>query len=296
MERNRLNDLVAFKVVAEEGSFTRAAAKLGMSQSALSHAMGVLEHRLGVRLLARTTRSVAPTEAGQRLLRMLRPALADIEAGLASLSELRDKPSGSLRISVPKPASTFLMEALSQFLPAYPDVKVELVSDESFTDIVAGQCDAGVRLGESIDQDMIAVRISPDIRMAIVGSPQYFADHPKPKTPQDLSAHRCINYREGRGGGLYAWEFERRGRALSVRVEGNFVANDSDLTLAAALKGLGLAPVFEYQAAEHIAAGRLLRVLDDWCPSFPGFHLYYPSRRQTTPALAALVEALRYRK
>ncbi len=209
MERNQLNDLAAFKVVAEEGSFTRAAAKLGMSQSALSHAMSMLESRLGVRLLARTTRSVAPTEAGQRLLRMLRPALADIEAGLASLGELRDKPSGSLRISMPKPASEFLMAALSRFLPAHPDVKVELVSDESFTDIVAGQCDAGVRLGESIDQDMIAVRISPDIRMAIVGSPQYFADHPKPKTPQDLASHFCINYREGRGGGFYAWEFER---------------------------------------------------------------------------------------
>ena len=296
MERNQLNDLAAFKVVAEEGSFTRAAAKLGMSQSALSHAMSMLESRLGVRLLARTTRSVAPTEAGQRLLRMLRPALADIEAGLASLGELRDKPSGSLRISMPKPASEFLMAALSRFLPAHPDVKVELVSDESFTDIVAGQCDAGVRLGESIDQDMIAVRISPDIRMAIVGSPQYFADHPKPKTPQDLASHFCINYREGRGGGFYAWEFERGGRALSVRVEGNFAANDSDLTLAGALRGLGLATVFEYQAADHIAAGRLVRVLDDWCPSFPGFHLYYPSRRQTTPALAALVDALRCRR
>jgi DNA-binding transcriptional LysR family regulator len=296
MERNQLNDLAAFQTVAEQGSFTRAAAKLGMSQSALSHAMSTLERRLGVRLLARTTRSVAPTEAGQRLLRMLRPALADIAAGLASLGELRDTPSGNLRISVPKPATSFVMNALSRFLPAFPDVKVELVSDESFADIVASQCDAGVRLGESIDQDMIAVRISPDIRMAIVGSPTYFADHGAPKTPQDLAAHNCINYREGRGGGLYAWEFERRGRALSVRVEGSFVANDSDLTLAAALKGLGLAAVFDYQTAEHIAAGRLLRVLDDWCPAFSGFHLYYPSRRQTTPALAALIDALRYRE
>jgi DNA-binding transcriptional LysR family regulator len=295
MERNQLNDLAAFQAVAEAGSFTRAAATLGMSQSALSHAMGVLERRLGVRLLARTTRSVAPTEAGQRLLHMLRPALADIEAGLASLGELRDKPSGNLRISVPKPAAGFVMAALPPFLAAYPDVRVELVSDESFADIVAGGCDAGVRLGESIDQDMIAVRISPDIRMAIVGSPQYFVDHPKPKTPQDLASHRCINYREGQAGGLYAWEFERKGRALSIRVEGNFVANDSDLTLDGTLGGLGLAPVLDYQAADHIAAGRLLRVLDDWCPPFAGFHLYYPSRRQITPALAALVEALRYR-
>jgi DNA-binding transcriptional LysR family regulator len=295
MERNQLNDLAAFQIVADEGSFTRAAAKLGMSQPALSHAMNALERRLGLRLLARTTRSVAPTDAGQRLLRMLRPALADIEAGLASLSELRDTPSGSLRISVPKPAAGFVMTALAQFLPTYPDIAVEVVSDDSFTDIVAGRFDAGVRLGESIDQDMIAVRISPEISMAVVGSPSYFAQRPRPETPHDLAAHTCINYRSGHAGGLYAWEFERDGRELSVRVQGNFISNDSDLSLDAALRGLGIAILFDYQVADLVASGRLMRAIEDWCPPFPGFYLYYPSRRHTPPALAALIHALRWR-
>jgi DNA-binding transcriptional LysR family regulator len=296
MKRDELNDLAAFMVVADAGSFTRAAAKLDMSQSALSHAIRQLEERLGIRLLARTTRSVSPTEAGRRLLRTLRPALAEISMEIAGLSELREKPAGTLRITTAKhPAVAVFWPKLHKFMAEHPDITVELSVDEGLMDIVAGNFDAGVRLGESVERDMIAVRIGPEIRSAVVGSPAYFADMPRPVTPHDLKQHNCINYRQTASGGLYAWEFEKAGRELSVRVEGSLVFNDTDLLLMAALDGCGLASAFEAQVAEHVASGRLIRVLEDWCPTYPGFFLYYPSRRQTPPALAALVEALRYR-
>jgi DNA-binding transcriptional LysR family regulator len=296
MKRDELNDLAAFVVVADAESFTRAAAKLDMSQSALSHAIRQLEERLGIRLLARTTRSVSPTEAGRRLLRTLRPALAEIAAEIDGLSELRDKPAGTLRITTAKhPAVAVLWPKLRAFTAEHPDVRIELSVDEGLLDIVAGNFDAGVRLGESVERDMIAVRIGPEIRSAVVGSPTYFADLPYPDTPHDLAQHNCISYRQTASGGLYAWVFEKAGQELTVRVEGSLVFNDTDLLLMAALDGRGLASVFEAQVAEHIASGRLIRVLEDWCPPYPGFFLYYPSRRQTPPALAALVEALRYR-
>ncbi|MDQ2105497.1 LysR family transcriptional regulator [Azospirillum isscasi] len=296
MNRNDLSDLAAFAVVAEEGSFTRAAARLGMSQSALSHAMKALEDRLGLRLLARTTRSVSTTEAGQRLLRTLRPALDDIAAGLAAVGELREKPAGTIRITTGKHAAVRLMwPALSRFLADFPEVQVELSIDSSLTDIVASRFDAGVRLGEQVEKDMIAVRIGPDIRAAIVGAPSYFARRPVPCAPQDLAGHDCINYRFTASGAVYVWEFEEKGQPINVRVSGSLVSNDMDVILAAALDGRGLAYVFEDEVAEHIAAGRLVRVLDDWCKPFPGYYLYYPSRRQIPPALAALVDALRYR-
>ena len=296
MNRGDLDDLAAFAVVAEEQSFTRAAAKLGMSQSALSHAMKALEERLDLRLLARTTRSVSATEAGQRLLRTLQPALEDISTELAALRTLRGKPAGTIRITAGKhPAMLVVWPALSRFLGEYPDVQVEISVDDSLTDIVAGRYDAGIRLGEEVEKDMIAVRISPDIRSAVVGSPGYFAKHPPPHSPHDLAEHNCINYRMATAGGLYPWEFEKDGQSLAVRVNGSLVFNDIDLMVAAALDGRGLAHVFEDQVAPHLAAGRLLRVLDEWCPPFPGFYLYYPSRRQTPPALAALVDTLRYK-
>ncbi len=296
MKRDELNDLAAFVAVADAGSFTRAAAQLHMSQSALSHAIRQLEERHGIRLLARTTRSVSPTEAGRRLLQTLRPALADIATGISRLSEFRDKPAGTLRITAAKHAAiAVLWPKLRTFMAEYIDVKVELSVDEGLIDIVAGNFDAGVRLGEQVDHDMIAVRISPDMRLAIVGSPAYFASHPVPTTPHELSKHDCINYRQRTSGGLYAWEFEKDGRELTVRVEGSLVFNESDLVVQAALDGRGLAPAFATQVAEHVAAGRLISVLDDWCQPYPGYFLYYPTRRQTPPALAALVEALRYR-
>ncbi|TWA88646.1 DNA-binding transcriptional LysR family regulator [Azospirillum brasilense] len=296
MNRNDLGDLAAFAVVAEEGSFTRAAARLGMSQSALSHAMKALEDRLGLRLLARTTRSVSTTEAGQRLLRTLRPALDDIASGLAAVGELREKPAGTLRITTGKHAAVRLLwPVLSRFLADYPEVQVELSIDSSLTDIVASRFDAGVRLGEQVEKDMIAVRIGPDIRAAIVGAPSYFAKRPVPCAPQDLAGHDCINYRFTSSGAVYVWEFEEDGHPVNVRVTGSLVSNDMDVIMAAVLDGRGLAYIFEDEVAEHIAAGRLVRVLDDWCKPFPGYYLYYPSRRQIPPALAALVDALRYR-
>jgi DNA-binding transcriptional LysR family regulator len=296
MLRDNLNDVLAFLAVARERSFTRAAAQLGVSQSALSHAMRGLEARLGLRLLARTTRSVAPTEAGERLLRALGPRFDEIEAELVGLSELRDKPAGTIRItSGEHAAEAILWPALSKLVPRYPDIKVELIIDYGLTDIVAERYDAGVRLGEQVAKDMIAVRIGPDFRMAVVGAPSYFAGRPKPKMPQDLTAHACINMRLPTYGGIYAWEFEKRGRALKVRVEGQLVFNNIALRANAALSGLGLAYLPEGQVQAHLAAGRLVRVLADWCPAFSGYHLYYPSRRQTAPAFALLVDALRYR-
>ncbi len=291
-----LNDVLAFLAVARERSFTRAAAKLGVSQSALSHTIRGLEARLGLRLLARTTRSVAPTAAGERLLRSVGPRLDEIDAELAALSELREKPAGTVRITAGEhPAETVLWPALAKLLPDYPDIKVEIVVDYGLTDIVAERFDAGVRLGEQVAKDMIAVRIGPDMRMAVVGAPSYFARRKAPQTPQDLTAHDCINIRLPTYGGLYAWEFEKGGRELKVRVEGQLVFNDIALRLNAALAGFGLAYLPEDQVQSHLAEGRLIRVLADWRPAFSGYHLYYPSRRQHSPAFALLIEALRYR-
>jgi DNA-binding transcriptional LysR family regulator len=296
MPRHDINDLLAFLAVARERSFTRAAARLGVSQSALSHTMRGLEQRLGIRLLTRTTRSVAPTEAGERLLRTVGPRFDEIDAELASLSELRDKPAGTIRITAGEHAAeAVLWPALARLLPDYPDIHVELIVDYGLTDIVAERYDAGVRLGEQVAKDMIAVRIGPDFGMAVVGSPSYFERRPRPKTPQDLTAHTCINIRLPTYGGVYAWEFEKRGRELRVRVEGQLVFNNTALRMNAALSGLGLAYLPEDRVAAHVAEGRLVRVLDDWCPPFSGYHLYYPSRRQPTPAFALLVDALRYR-
>ena len=296
MPRTDLNDLAAFLAVAREGSFTKAAAQLGVSQSALSQTLRSMEARLGLRLLTRTTRSVATTEAGERLLRAAGPRLDEIEAELASLSDLRDKPSGTIRITTHDHAvKAVLWPALARLLPGYPDIKVEIVLEYGLTDIVAERYDAGVRTGEMVGKDMIAVRIGPDLRSAVVGSPFYFAKRSKPKTPQDLTGHVGINLRLPTHGGLYAWEFEKRGREVKVRVEGQLTFNASPPMLDAALAGFGLAYLPEDDVAEHVATGRLVRVLADWCPPYPGYHLYYASRRQPTPAFALLVEALRYR-
>jgi DNA-binding transcriptional LysR family regulator len=296
MPRTDLNDLQAFRAVATERSFTRAAAQLGVSPSALSQTLRALEARLGVRLLTRTTRSVAPTEGGERLLQSLGPAFDQIEDGLAALGDLREKPAGTIRITAGEhPADTLLLSALKRLLPDYPDIKVEVDVDNTLLDLAAGRYDAGVRLGEQVAKDMVAVRIGPDIRMAIVGAPSYFAWNPRPMTPQDLTAHTCINIRLPTLGGLYAWELEKDGREVRVRVDGQLVFNIAPPLLKAALAGLGLACVFEDQAQEHLDTGQLVRVLADWCPPFPGYHLYYPSRRQPTPAFALLMEALRYR-
>uniref|UniRef100_Q07PV9 Transcriptional regulator, LysR family n=1 Tax=Rhodopseudomonas palustris (strain BisA53) TaxID=316055 RepID=Q07PV9_RHOP5 len=293
--RNTLGDLSAFVAVARERSFTRAAAKLGLSPSALSHTLRELEARLGIRLLTRTTRSVAPTEAGERLLATVAPRLSEIEAELAGLSELREKPAGTIRITAgDHAAETVLWPALIGLLRDYPDIRVEIVADNALTDIVTARFDAGVRFGEQIAKDMIALRIAPDMRMAVVGSPAYFAQRPRPKKPQDLTAHSCINLRLMTYDNLYAWEFEKAGREMKVRVEGQLVFNTMALALEAALAGFGLAYVPEDRAQAHLAEGRLIRVLTEWCPPFPGYHLYYPSR-QPTPAFALLVDALRYR-
>jgi DNA-binding transcriptional LysR family regulator len=288
--------LMAFLAVARERSFTRAAAQLGVSQSALSHAIRGLEERLGLRLLTRTTRSVAPTEAGERLLRTVGPKFEQIDSELTALTELREKPAGTIRITTGEHAAqAVLWPALTTLLPRYPDVKVELAIDYGLTDIVAERYDAGVRLGEQVAKDMIAVRIGADFRMAVVGAPSYFETKPKPKKPQDLTAHDCINIRLPTYGGIYAWEFEKRGRELRVRVEGQLVFNNIALRLNAVLAGLGLAYLPEDQVEPYVADGRLIRVLEDWCAPFSGYHLYYPSRRQVAPAFALLVDALRYR-
>ncbi|MDE1150568.1 MAG: LysR family transcriptional regulator [Azospirillaceae bacterium] len=296
MQRDELVDLNAFLTVAEERSFTRAAAKLGTSQSALSHTVRRLETRLGVRLLTRTTRNVAPTEAGERLLATLRPALDSIGAELASIGELRDKPAGTIRITTSRHAAdTILWPALEKLLPQYPDIHVELSLDSGFVDIVADRFDAGVRLGEGVAKDMIATRIGPDQRLVIIGAPGYFKDRPVPRTPQDLADHQCINLRLISSGSLYAWELEKDGQEVRVRVEGQLAFNDADMIIKAAINGFGLGFVMENRVTEHVAAGRLVTVLDDWCPPFSGYHLYYPSRRQPTAAFALLVDALRYR-
>lgn len=295
MRREELVDLNAFLTVTEEQNFTRAAAKLGTSQSALSHTIRRLETRLGVRLLTRTTRRVAPTQAGEQLLKTLRPALESIAAELASLSELREKPAGIIRITTSEhAANTVLWPVLEKLLPEYPDIHVELSVDSGFTDIVAERFDAGIRLGESIDKDMVAVRIGPNLRMAVVGAPAYFATRPKPHAPQDLAGHQCINLRLPTAGGLYAWELGQNGHELKVRVDGQLAFNNVAMMLRAAEAGFGLACVLEDHVAEPIAGGKLIRVLDDWCPGFTGYHLYYPSRRQHSAAFTLLVNALRF--
>jgi DNA-binding transcriptional LysR family regulator len=296
MARQNYNDLLAFVSVARERSFTRAAALLGVSQSALSHTIRGLEARLGLRLLTRTTRSVAPTEAGERLLASIGSRFDEIDAELDALTALRDKPAGTVRITVGEHAvESILWPKLARFLPAYPDIKVELDVSYGLKDIVAERFDAGVRMGEQVEKDMVAVRIGPAMRMAAVGAPSYFARRPPPQSPQELAAHTCINLRLPTLGGLYAWEFERDRRPVNVRVDGQLVFNSIVPILAAAIDGFGLAYLPEDQVLPHVHAGRLVRVLEDWCPPFPGYHLYYPSRRQASPAFALLVEALRYR-
>jgi DNA-binding transcriptional LysR family regulator len=297
MRRHDLNDLVAFAAVARERSFTKAAAKLGVSQSALSHTIRGLEERLGLRLLTRTTRSVAATKAGERLFNSVGPRFEEIDAEVAALSELRDKPAGTVRITAGEHAAdATLWPAIAKVLRSYRDIKVEITVDYGLTDIVAEHYDAGVRLGERVAKDMVAVRIGPDLRMAVVGSPAYFERRKRPQSPRDLTAHDCINLRLPTYGGLYAWEFEKNGREVKVHVEGQLVFNNIALRLNAALAGLGLACLPEDQVQADVAAGRLVRVLADWCPPFSGYHLYYPSRRQSSPAFVLLVDALRYRR
>lgn len=296
MRREELVDLYAFAVVAEEQSFTRAAVKMATSQSALSHTIRRLETHLGVRLLTRTTRSVAPTGAGERLLRTLGPALDDIAAELSSVREMRDKPAGTIRITASDHAvDTVLWPALEKFLPQYPDIHVELDVSSSLTDIVAERFDAGVRLGESVAKDMVAVRLGPDLRLVVVGAPSYFARRPKPRRPQDLADHACINLRLPTSGGLYAWELQKGRREMKVRVEGPLVFSNTAMIVRAAAAGFGLGFVMENQVTQHLADGSLVTVLDDWCAPFGGYHLYYPSRRQPMAAFALLVEALRFR-
>jgi len=294
MSRSDLSDITAFLLVAREGSFTKAAAKLGVSQSALSQTIRNLEARLRLRLLTRTTRKVSPTDAGERLIQTVGPRLEEVEAELAALTALRDKPAGTVRVAAGEHAAELVLwPVIERLLPDYPDVTIEIVVDNGLTDIVAERLDAGVRLGEQVAKDMVAVRIGPDIRMAVVGTPDYFRQHQKPLTPQDLTAHNCINVRLPTAGGLYAWEFEKDGRALKVRVEGQLVFNSATMAVKAARAGSGLAFVPEDRVLSYIGSGELLRVLVDWCPSFPGFHLYYPSRRQPTPAFTVLANALR---
>jgi DNA-binding transcriptional LysR family regulator len=296
MQRGHLDDLLAFVAVGRERSFTKAAAKLGVSQSALSHTMRELEARLGVRLLTRTTRSVSPTTAGERLLQTIGPRFEEIEAELAAVRELRDKPAGTIRITATEyAADAILLPKLARLLRDYPDIKIEIAIDYGLTDIVAQRYDAGVRSGEQVAKDMIAVRIGPDMRMAVVGAPSYFKARPEPKKPQDLLGHNCIALRLPTHGALYAWEFEKGGRELKVRVEGQFTCNTTAQMLNAALAGLGLAYVPEGLAQPHLAGGRLKRVLADWCLPYSGYHLFYPSRRQSSAAFSLLVEALRYR-
>lgn len=293
MAKRNFNDLLAFVTVAREGGFTRAAAVLGVTQSALSQTIRALEARLEIRLLMRTTRSVSPTEAGERLVQAIGHRFEEIESEVDALTAVRDKPAGTVRItSSDHVLRTTILPRLAPVLQAYPDIHMEFDVNYGLRDIVADRFDAGVRLGESVHQDMIAMPIGPKLRMAAVASPAYFASHPPPKKPGDLMHHRCINQRQV-GGGLYAWEFERRGRVLEVRVEGQVTINTSPHIVAAALDGLGIAFLPEEEFAPHIEKGRLLRVLADWCPPFPGYHLYYPSRRHPSPAFSLVLEALR---
>ncbi len=295
MRRQDLNDMLLFLAVAEERSFTKAAARLGTSQSTLSHTIKKLETRMGLRLLMRTTRSVSPTEAGERLLGSLAPRIEELETEIDELMEIRDKPSGTVRITLSDHAlESVVWPKLRPLIRSYPDIKVELNSDNGFRNIVEDRFDAGVRLGESLDKDMIAVRIGPDWRLVAVGSPDYFATHPAPQTPQELVGHNCINHRQARSGGLYVWEFAKDARELRVRVDGQFTFNTSYAMIDAAATGYGIAYVPEDLVEQHIASSRLVQVLDDWSPKFAGYYLYYPSRRQNSPAFKIVVDALRY--
>ncbi len=294
MTREELGALSIVLVVAEERSFTRAAARLGMSQAAVSQAVRRLETRLGLRLLTRTTRSVAPTAVGEELLQTLRPALADLDARLTRLTALRATPAGTVRLTTNRHAAeTLILPALTRMAERYPDVQVEVAIEASLTDIVAQRFDAGVRLGERVERDIIAVRIGPPLRILVVGSPDYLARHGTPMTPHDLPSHRCINLRLPTAGGLYAWEFEKDGHSLNARVEGSHIFNDMGIAISAAEKGLGLAMAMADQVEAAIEDGRLVAVLEDWCPPFPGYHLYYPDRRHPSPAFSALLEVLR---
>jgi DNA-binding transcriptional LysR family regulator len=296
MSRIDLNDLDAFLAIAREKNFTRAAAQLGVSQSALSQTLRGLEERLGVRLLARTTRSVAPTEAGERLLRAIGPHLESVADALAAISRLRETPAGAVRISATEhAANSVLYPAVARLARDYAEIAIEICVDNAFVDIVAARFDAGVRIGEQVEKDMVAVRIGPDMRMAIVGAPAYFERFPRPDTPRDLTRHRCIAMRLPTLGGLLPWEFEKNGRAVNVQVEGQLTFNVMAMGLRATLDGLGLGYCQADLVAPYVADGRLVSVLEDWCPSFPGYHLYYPSRRQHSAAFAVVVEALRYR-
>lgn len=296
MLKENFNDLISFLEVARERSFTKAAAKLGVSQSALSHAIRGLEERLEMRLLTRTTRSVAPTEVGEKLVNSLAPRFADIENELIALSEMREHPAGNIRINAAEHGMELVLwPVLKNFLVDYPDINVEVTVDNALTDIVSGRFDAGVRLGEQVAKDMIAVRIGPDFSMAVVGAPVYFERNGIPETPQDLQRHRCINMRLPTLGGIYAWEFEKDGRELKVRVDGQLTFNSLHQRIDAAKLGLGLALVPEDSAREDLACGKLVRVMQEWCEPFPGYYLYYPSRKQHTTAFSLFVEALRYR-
>jgi DNA-binding transcriptional LysR family regulator len=296
MPRENFGDLMAFLAVARERSFTRAAAQLGISQSALSHAIQVLEARLGVRLLTRTTRSVSPTEAGERLLQSVGPRFEEVESELAAISEMRDKPVGTIRInSADYALNTIVWPRLQKILPLYPELKIQTVVDYGLADIVEERFDLGVRWGDQVAKDMIAVRIGPDVRMEIVASPKYLAKHPRPKTPQDLPHHQCINLHLPSFGGLYAWELRKGKRELHVRVDGQVSFNSIFHIVDAAVAGFGLAFVPDDLSTPHIKAGRLAKVLDDWSPLWPGLHAYYPSRKQTSRALTVVVDALRYR-
>lgn len=297
MLKESFNDLISFLMVARERSFTKAAAKLGVSQSALSHSIRGLEERLELRLLTRTTRSVAPTEAGERLANSLEPRFAEIESELDALSEMRARPAGNIRVTAGEHAvDSVLWPVLKSFLAEYADIKVEITVDNSLTDIVTGRFDAGIRLGEQVAKDMVAVRIGPDMSMAVVGSPSYLAKYGVPTTPADLQNHRCINMRLPTMGGLYAWEFEKEGRELKVRVEGQLTFNSLRQRIDAAMIGFGLTMVPEDAVRAEIASGNLVRVLEEWCEPFPGYYLYYPSRRQHTTAFSLFVDALRYQR
>jgi DNA-binding transcriptional LysR family regulator len=293
--RDELTALAAFAVVADERSFTKAAAKLGVSRSAVSHSIRTLEERLGLRLLARTTRAVAPTDTGERLLAQLRPALHDIEAALTDAGRSRDKVAGVVRlIAPPIVLATLLSPKLEKFTREHPDVLLDLTSEDDIRrELVAGHFDAGIHLGEFLQRDMVAVKVTHEQRAAVVAAPAYFESHPKPKTPRDLTAHRCLRYRMGPDGPVYRWEFEKRGKPLTVSVSGPLIVNDAEFMIRAAVDGVGLAYSLEQYAAEHIERGRLVRVLEDWCPPFDGYFLYYPSRRHQPRALQALVDALR---
>lgn len=295
MARNNINEMIAFLAVARERSFTKAAAQLGVTPSALSHSVRHLEERLSIRLLSRTTRDVSPTEAGERFMRSIGPHFEQIDAEIDRLSELRDKPAGNIRIACSDYViDTIFRPMLRQFLRDYPDISVELFIDNGFTNIVEQRFDAGVRLGEALSKDMIAVRIGPDWRFTVVGTPDYFERRSKPETPQDLTNHSCINMRLTTAGGIYAWEFRKGERELNVRVEGQLVFNSVIPVLNAALDGHGLAYVPEDLTKSYLDSGELVEVLADWSPTWQGYHLYYPSRRQASPAFSAFVDAIRY--